>query len=283
MVTIFAHSKDSKWNSRKASYIIACVCIAIILAVAFLGKLYFVEATTTNFSQSGMAPSAQHVMGTDIMGRDMFARTFASLSTSVVIGLAAAVVSTIIATALGVAAGFGGSKADAIVSWLSDLCLGVPHLILLALISFALGKGFLGVIVGLSLTHWPSLCRLIRSEVVSYKNREFLAIAQKLGKSKLYIARHHILKFLLPQIAVGFTLMFPHAILHEAALSFLGLGLSPDYPSIGVILGEAMTYLSAGMWWLAIFPGVALLLLVAVFNIAANRFKKLSDPLSAHD
>ena len=135
------------------------------------------EATTTNFSQSGMAPSAQHVMGTDIMGRDMFARTFASLSTSVVIGLAAAVVSTIIAIALGVAAGFGGPKADAIVSWLSDLCLGVPHLILLALISFALGKSFVGVIVGLSLTHWPSLCRLIRSEVVSYKSREFLAIA----------------------------------------------------------------------------------------------------------
>ena len=283
MVTIFAQSKDSKWHSRKASYIIACICIAIILAVAVLGKFYFVEATTANFSQSGIAPSTQHVMGTDIMGRDMLARTLASLSTSVVIGLAAAVVSTIIATALGVAAGFGGSKADAIVSWLSDLCLGLPHLILLALISFALGKGFVGVIVGLSLTHWPSLCRLIRSEVVSYKNREFLAIAQKLGKSKPYIARHHILKFLLPQIAVGFILMFPHAILHEAALSFLGLGLSPDYPSIGVILGEAMTYLSAGMWWLAIFPGVALLLLVAVFNIAANRFKKLSDPLSAHD
>src|SRR5699024_5331231 len=139
--------------------------------------------------------------------------------------------------------------------------LSVPHIVTLILISFALGGGFKGVVIGLSLTHWPSLTRLLRAEMMQVKNAEYVGISQQLGKSRLWIAQHHFFPHLVPQLVVGFILLFPHTILHEAAITFLGFGLSTETPAIGIILSESMRYLSIGAWWLAFFPGLSLLLM----------------------
>lgn len=153
---------------------------------------------------------------------------------------------------------------------------------LLILISYAFGKGFKGVVIGVALTHWTSLARLIRSEVLQLKEATYIKVAEKLGKSKMEIAWKHMVPHLLPQFLVGLILLFPHAILHEASITFLGFGLSPEQPAIGIILEESMTHLAMGKWWLAVFPGFLLVMTVVLFDVAGESLRKLLDPASAH-
>ena len=242
-----------------------------------------VAALSTDFSQKNLAPSWAHPFGTDWMGRDMLLRTLAGLSASVLVGLLAAGVSAAIALVLGAAAALGGRRVDAAVTWLIDLVMGVPHIVLLILVSFALGKGALGVTVGVAVTHWPSLARVVRAEILQCRQSAFVATARKLGQGPVRIATRHMLPYVLPQFIVGLILLFPHAILHEAAITFLGFGLPPEQPAIGVILSESMGYLSAGMWWLAVFPGLALIACVLLFDGAGSSLRKLVDPHSAQE
>ena len=172
---------------------------------------------------------------------------------------------------------------DAAITFCIDLAMGVPHILLLLLISVALGKGLRGVIVGVALTHWPSLARLIRAEVIQLKESPYIQIAEKLGKSKWYIARKHLLPHLLPQFVVGLVLLFPHAILHESSITFLGFGLSTEQPAIGIVLSEAMKYLVTGKWWLALFPGLLLVIVVTLFYVAGESLQKLMNPGSVHE
>ena len=160
--------------------------------------------------------------------------------------------------------------------------MGIPHILLLVLISFALGKGFWGVVAGISLTHWTSLARLIRGEVLQLKQSQYIKIAEKLGQGKLSIAFRHMTPHLIPQLFVGLVLMFPHAILHEASVTFLGFGLSPEQPAIGVILSESMKYLAMGKWWLALFPGLFLVFVVLLFHFMGSTISQLLDPAHAH-
>ena len=211
----------------------------------------------------------------------MLARTLAGLSTSVLVGLLAAGVSSVIALILGCAAALGGKRVDAVVSWMIDLMMGVPHIVLLVLISFALGKGFWGVTIGVAVTHWASLARVVRAEVLQCRQSKFVEVARKLGQSPARIALRHMVPYVLPQFLVGLILLFPHAILHEAAITFLGFGLPPEQPAIGVILSESMSYLSTGAWWLAVFPGVALMCTVGLFDLAGQNLRKLIDPHTA--
>ncbi len=213
----------------------------------------------------------------------MLLRTLAGLSTSVLVGLLAAGASSVIALVLGAVAALGGKKADAVVTWLIDLMMGVPHIVLLILISFALGKGFWGVTIGVAVTHWPSLARVVRAEILQCRESTFVAVARKLGQGPLRIASKHMVPYVLPQFIVGLILLFPHAILHEAAVTFLGFGLPPEQPAIGVILSESMAYLSAGMWWLAVFPGLALIATVLLFDVAGSNLRKLIDPHSSQE
>ena len=161
--------------------------------------------------------------------------------------------------------------------------MGIPHIVLLILISYALGKGFWGVTIGVAITHWPSLTRVIRAEVLQVKQSQYVAVARQLGVSPLRIAAKHVLPYVLPQYLVGLILLFPHAILHEASITFLGFGLSPEAPAIGIILSESMKYLSSGMWWLALFPGIALIVTVLLFDVAGSGLRRLIDPHSAQE
>ena len=213
----------------------------------------------------------------------MFTRTIMGLSLSMGVGLIGAIGSTSIALILGIASATMGKVVDRLISWLIDLFLSVPHLVTLILIAFTLGGGFKGIVIGIALTHWPSLARVIRAEVMQIRSAQFVQVSQKMGKSRWWIALHHILPHLVPQILVGFMLLFPHAILHEAAITFLGLGLSPHEPAIGIILSESMRYLSSGMWWLAFFPGLCLLIIVRTFDVIGENLRKIIDPTRDFD
>lgn len=237
----------------------------------------------TNLNVRNAPPSIDHLFGTDWLGRDMFTRTIMGLSLSMGVGLVGAIGSTFIALIIGMAAAIMGEKVDQLISWLIDLFLSVPHLVTLILIAFTVGGGMKGIVIGIAFTHWPSLARVIRAEVMQIRSAEFVHVSQKMGKSRWFIAVQHILPHVVPQVFVGFLLLFPHAILHEAAVTFLGLGLSPHEPAIGIILSESMKYLSSGMWWLAFFPGLCLLIVVRAFDTIGENLRMLIDPTRAHD
>ena len=172
---------------------------------------------------------------------------------------------------------------DGFINWVIDLVMGVPHTILVILISFALGRGLKGLLIGIAATHWCSLARLIRGEVLQLRSRQYVAVSRRLGKSSGWILVHHLLPHLVPQFFVGLILLFPHAILHEASVSFLGYGLPPEQPAIGIILSESMKYLSAGMWWTAVFPGLLLVLIVLLVDRLGDNLRMIIDPYSAQE
>lgn len=265
-------------SGRRAMLVMAAGVAIALCAVVIAGIMLADAASTTNFDARNLAPSLDHPFGTDWMGRDMLARTLAGLSTSVVVGLVAATVSSVIALALASAAALGGSRVDAVVSWLIDLTMGIPHMVLLILISYALGRGALGVMVGISVTHWPSLARVLRAEILQLREQPYISFSRALGVSPMRIAFTHVVPHVLPQYLVGLVLLFPHAVLHEASITFLGFGLSPEQPAIGVILSEAMGYLTSGAWWLAVFPGLALLAVVLMFDRAGALLRRMVSP-----
>jgi peptide/nickel transport system permease protein len=268
--------------SRRLLTLALLVFAAFVLTALFVsGLLTAPAAYDVNFQEKNLLPSLRHPFGTDWLGRDMFARTLKGLSTSIIVGISASAVSTIMALILGVAAATLGRRVDALVTWFVDLFLSVPHMILLILVSIAVGKGFLGVLIGVAATHWTSLTRVIRAETLALRSQAYIAAARALGKGPLWIGRKHILPHVLPQFIVALILLFPHAILHEAAITFLGFGLSPEQPAIGVILSESMQYLTAGMWHLAFFPGFCLLLVVMLFDALGENLRILLNPTTA--
>lgn len=273
----------SRVPSRKRTLVATAVSLAVLTCVVVAGVLLADASVQTDMDARSLSPSAEHIFGTDRLGHDMLVRTVAGLAQSVLIGLLAAGASACIALVLGCAAALGGRKADAVITWLIDLMLGIPHIVLLILISYAMGKGFLGVVVGIALTHWPSLARVVRAEVLQVKNAPYVSLARKLGASRLRIALRHVLPHVLPQFIVGSILLFPHAVLHEASITFLGFGLSPESAAIGIILSESMSYLSAGMWWLAVFPGIALVATVMLFDTVGQGLRRLVDSSSAQE
>ena len=268
---------------RRALTIALLICSAVLLAgIAAAGLLCSEGASVSDFSRKNLAPNAEYLFGTDWLGRDMFLRTLAGLSMSIRLGLLTATVSAGIALALGLLAAMG-KTADLVVSGLIDLVMGIPHMLLLILISCACQKGFAGVAVGISLTHWPSLARLIRGEVLQLKESQYVKISSKLGMSRFKIACTHMLPHLLPQFLTGLILMFPHAILHEASITFLGFGLPPEEPAVGIILSESMKYLITGKWWLAVFPGLLLTATVLLFEALGHSVSRLLSPGGAHE
>ena len=237
----------------------------------------------TDFARKNIAPCLKYPFGTDWLGRDMFIRTVKGLSISIIIGISAAAFSAVMAFILGVLSATMGKAVDTVITWFIDLVMGIPHMLLLILICVACGRGLKGVILGVALTHWTSLARLIRGEVLQLKEQQYIKMARKLGKSNFYIATKHMVPHLFPQFLVGLILLFPHAILHESSITFLGFGLSNEQPAIGIILSEAMKYLITGKWWLALFPGLMLVLTVVCFYTVGEGIRKLVDPASAHE
>ena len=254
----------------------------LILLVIFICGWMTNANLPTDFSIKMQAPSLVHPFGTDWMGRDMFTRTIKGLSLSIVIRIGASVISSIIATILAFLAS-ANKWLDEAVSWAIDLFASIPHILLLMMISIALGKGAFGVIMAVAFSHWVNLTRVLRAEVLQINTSEYVALSNRLGRSKLWIAKEHILPLVISQIFVGTLLVFPHAIMHEASITFLGFGLSPHEPAIGIILSESMSYLAMGAWWLAFFPGLALLIVVLLFDIIGDNLKRLLDPGEANN
>lgn len=276
------YNSPLKLNLRIKTILVLVLTAVMLLAIVI--NSFFIDITniSTNFSSINQPPSLQHFFGTDWMGRDMFTRTMKGLGLSIMIGAFASIISTIVAVILGLSSGMN-KYLDSFVTWLVDLFSSIPHLLLIILVSISLGGGALGVIIGVGITHWTSLTRVLRAEIKEINTSEYVDISKNFGKSKWWIAKRHILPLVLTQIVVGIILVFPHAIMHEAGVTFLGFGLSPHEPAIGIILSESMKYLATGAWWLAFFPGIALLIIVLLFDLVGDNLQRLLDPTTAHE
>ncbi len=270
----------SSLNLREKTLLTIALTGLVLLVIFICGTM--INNIPTNFDTKMQAPSFVHIFGTDWMGRDMFFRTIKGLSLSIIIGLGASIISSIIATILAFLAS-SNKYLDSFVSWLIDLFASIPHILLIMMISIALGKGAFGVIMAVAFSHWVNLTRVLRAEVLQINTSEYVALSNKFGKNKFWIAKEHILPLILSQIFVGTLLVFPHAIMHESSVTFLGFGLSPHEPAIGIILSESMSYLAMGAWWLAFFPGLALLIVVLLFDIIGDNLKRLLDPREANN
>jgi len=268
-------------NRRLAGVIWFAIILAVIAAIAISGALMSDDALRADFSQKFLGPSAEHWFGTDYLGRDMFVRTIKGLSLSLKIGAIASVISAVIALIIGVTAALGRGLIDHAINWFIDVFMSVPHTVLLILISIALNRGATGLLVGIALTHWTSLSRIVRAEVLQVRSKQFVLASRRFGKSPFWVARKHIFPHVIPQFFVGLILMFPHAIMHESGLTFLGFGLPPEQPAIGIILSEAMRYISAGAWWLVVFPGLSLVVLVVLIEALGTTVRHLFEPRQA--
>ncbi len=276
-------NKDKVFNRRILVVILMAVAVTYLIGVFVWGLFMNPRSYEANYANKFLSPSLAHPFGTDFIGRDMFHRTIKGLSNSIIIGVLASIFSSIIALVAGIASAVFGGWVDKFINWCVDLCMGLPHLVLLMLISFMMGKGVKGVTIAVALTHWPSLTRIVRSEVMQIRSSQYVKAAYKMGRTKTQVAFQHILPHVIPAYLIGLVLLFPHAIMHEASITFLGFGMPVEMPAIGVILSEAMQHISTGKWWLALFPGLMLLIAVLLFDVIGENLKKLWNPESGNE
>lgn len=272
-----------EFGIREKTILSLIVFAVFFITILVAGSMIDPEKFSIDLINKNQSPSIMHIFGTDWIGRDMFFRTLKGLSISMKIGVLSSIISGIIAVILGIIGPTCGKRVDAVITWFIDLVLSVPHTLIIILISMAAGGGLKGIVLGVSLTHWTSLTRVIRAEVMQIKEAEYTKIARNFGKSSFYIAKNHILPHIIPQLLVGIVLIFPHAILHESSVTFLGFGLQSHEPAIGIILSESMKYLTSGKWWLAFFPGLSLVLVSIMVDNMGKKLGKLIDPKTAYN
>ncbi|MFB7054238.1 ABC transporter permease [Streptomyces vinaceus] len=238
----------------------AAVAAVIALAVLLVPPLAQLDQQAVDLSMKLLPPSWAHPFGTDDVGRDLLLRCVYGLRVSLLVGLVAALVATVIGTAVGAAAGALGGWTDRLVMRAVDTLSSIPHLLLGVFIVAMFRPGVWPVVVSVALTHWLSTARIVRAEVLSLRSRPYLDAAISGGASRLRVTLRHLVPAVLPQAGLAAVLMIPHAMWHESALSFLGLGLPAHQASLGNLVQAARGSLLAGDWWPTLFPGLLLIL-----------------------
>jgi peptide/nickel transport system permease protein len=220
---------------------------------------------------------SQHPLGTDHLGRDILSRLLYGGRISLGVGLTAVTLSALIGVTLGLTAGFFGGHLDAFVMRVVDVFLAIPYILLAMGVVFALGPSLGNVILVMGATRWVQFARIVRADVLSIREREFVAGARARGNRSLRLLLHHVLPNALTPIIVVATLELAFMIIYESALSFLGLGVQPPTPTWGWMLADGRNYV-ASAWWLATLPGLAIMLTVLAVNLLGDWLRDTLDP-----
>ncbi|MFJ2742862.1 ABC transporter permease [Streptomyces sp. NPDC087440] len=256
----------------------AVIVTLVALAVLVVPPLVNLDEQAVDLTLKLRPPSFAHPFGTDDVGRDLLLRCVYGLRVSLLVGLVAALVATVIGTAVGAAAAAFGGWVDRIVMRLVDTFSSVPHLLLGIFIVAMFRPGVWPVIVSVALTHWLSTARIVRSEVLSLRSRPYIDAAVSGGASRLRVIVRHLLPGVMPQAALAAVLMVPHAMWHESALSFLGLGLPSHQASLGNLIQTARSSLLAGDWWPTLFPGLFLIVPTLAIAGLAGAWRERINP-----
>lgn len=254
------------------------------LSIAFLTLVMLISAFAPVLAPCGVnemtsavneAPSILHWFGTDSLGRDVFSRVICGGRASLVIGVAAATLSTLLAILCGALSGLGGSELDRTLMRTCDLLLSLPQILMVVFLQAMLGKatwGTLAFVIGV--TGWMGLARIVRNEVRKLRSSDFITASRMMGASRGYVLKTHILPNLFPVILYPAISSIGTAIVSESTLSFLGLGLPLDSASWGSLLSEAQKSLLSGQWWNLLFPGGALVLTLIAVTEVGEHFRR---------
>jgi peptide/nickel transport system permease protein len=224
------------------------------------------------------AGSAKHLLGTDHLGRDQLSRLIFGARVSIMVGFTAVIVAGVLGTVLGILSGFLGGWVDQVIMRVTDAWLAIPALTYAIFLAAVVGPSELNIIIILGLVYWTRYARVIRGEVLSLKERDFVRLALVAGCSKGTIMRRHILPNVLNSAIVLGTLMLGVVIVTEAALSFLGVGVPPPKPAWGLMLADGKKGLMAGYWWLTVLPGGCIMLVVLSANLLGDWLRVKLDP-----
>ncbi|MDD5431991.1 MAG: ABC transporter permease [Candidatus Omnitrophica bacterium] len=220
-----------------------------------------------------MAPSSKHLLGTDSLGRDILSRIIYGARISLSIGLIAVGIATLLGLILGSIAGFYGGLIDMIIMRFVDIMLCFPTFFLILAVVAMLEPSIFNIMIIIGLTSWMGVARLVRAEILTLKEREFIQASRAIGASNFRIISRHLIPNAIGPVLVNATLGIAGAILLESGLSFLGLGVQPPVPSWGNILIEAKSTLGVA-WWITVFPGLAILVTILGFNFLSEGLKK---------
>jgi peptide/nickel transport system permease protein len=219
----------------------------------------------------------EHPLGTDHLGRDILSRILYGGRISLGVGLSAVTLSCLIGVTLGLLAGFHGGRTDALIMRVVDVFLAIPYILLAMGVVFALGPSLVNVILVMAVTRWVQFARIVRADVLSIREREFVSGARARGSRSMRLLLRHVLPNALTPIIVVATLELAFMIIYESALSFLGLGVQPPTPTWGWMLSDGRNYIATA-WWLATFPGLAIMLTVLAVNLLGDWLRDTLDP-----
>lgn len=264
-------------RQNKLAVFSALVILAIIILAVFAPVFSPYDPAAQSLRERLAAPSAEHWLGTDKLGRDILSRIIYGARVSLVIGLLPTFISMFIGTILGLFAGYYGGKTDFVIMRLADIMLAFPSLLLAMVVMYTLGGGIVNIFIALSLVNWASTARVVRAQTLSLKEAEYVEAARSMGVRKTTIIFRHILPNCLPSLIVLFTLNIPSAILSESSLSFLGVGAQPPSASWGLAVTEGKRYLFSEPW-VPLAPSVAIMILVMAFNFLGDGLRDVLDP-----
>ena len=257
---------------------LALVIVITVVVLAVIGQAIAPYAPDhISLGERLRGPSPEHLFGTDHLGRDLFSRVLAGARISMIASTVVLVAAVTTGTLLGLIAGVAGGWVDESVMRLTDLFLAFPALILAAAVAAAIGPSLINTMLALSTVFWPWYARLVRGQVLSLREREFILAARLAGAGNGSIIRRHMLRNVAPIVAIQATIDIGYAILLTSSLSFLGLGVRPPAAEWGAMMGDAIAYMQTA-WWYATFTGLALAITVFGFNLLGDGLRDWLDP-----
>src|SRR5688572_29504888 len=277
LVSMFEHTKYVLGENRVTAFAFGLL-IVILFAAIFGPYVVPYDPLATDTASALKPPSAAHWFGTDQLGRDIFSRVIVATRLDVLIAIFSVALVFLMGGLAGVAAGFFGGWTDRIVSRLADTIMAFPLFVLAMGIVAALGNNVENIVLATAIVNFPLYARIARAEANIRRDAGFVQAARLSGNGEIRILLTHILPNIMPIMVVQMSLTMGYAILNAAGLSFIGLGVRPPTPEWGILVAEGAGFMVSGEWWIAFFPGLALMIAVFCFNLLGDGLRDIVDP-----
>lgn len=272
-----------KYQLKENKLGVLAIIIILVLVMASILAFFSPHDPNKIILQNRLAsPNTTHLFGTDDLGRDYFTRALYGGRVSITVGFLSMIISTVIGTTVGTISGYFGGKIDSLIMRVIDILMSIPTFFLILILNAYLKPGIQNIILIIGLFGWMGIARIVRAETLSVKEREYVLYSKVIGERSNVIIRKHIIANIFPTVMVASTLNIASAILTESSLSFLGLGVQPPNSSWGSMLKYAQGYI-ADAPYLALFPGMLILLTVLSFNILGDIFRVAFEPKANND
>ncbi|ACH66803.1 MULTISPECIES: ABC transporter permease [Aliivibrio] len=229
-------------------------CLLILISITWQNNGESIDLFNRN-----IAPNVHEWFGTDWLGRDVFSRTLKALLFSLAMGGLSSILCALLSLCFALIGNINNTFNN-LINLMVDVWSSLPHILVMIVLSVLVGGGFEGLVIAITLSHWPKLTRLLKIEIEQLRQKPYVLHSLSFGYSKIHTYAVHITPHILPQMLIGMLMLYPQALVHGAGLTFLGFGIEPSTPSMGGMLSEASQYLLSGQWWLALFPGIMLVI-----------------------